>query len=123
LEPRAGEPRERVGLLARRRNLAPHPLGGLDRRQHAQRRVVVVVRQTVERRAVGERRLGMTAEQLVPYLAPALPRPLGLGGANLRVEREDPPLPVEQRQLVHSPTTTRATPRSEERRGGKEWRR
>ena len=63
----------------------------------------------------------MRCEQLLSHLAPVHPRPSGLRiRADLRVQREDPPLPVEQRQLVHEArlvTPAWATLRTVVRRG------
>ena len=72
-------------------------LHGLDRRLEAELRVVREVRGL----ATDARRLRVRAVELRPHLAPPPPARLGIvGRAHLRVEPEDPPLPVEQGKLV-----------------------
>src|SRR6185437_12879497 len=103
LEGGAGEAGERVRLLARGGDLAALGLGGLDGRLHAQVGPVVEVRHAGERgaRLLGERRLRVRAEQLVAHAAPATPPRSGVAGcADVGVQLEDLPLPVEQGQPV-----------------------
>ena len=77
----------------------------LDGREDSERPVVVVERQPGERGSLSgrERGLRVGAEQSVPDLTPALPAGSRIGvGADVGIELEDPPLPVEQGQLVHA---------------------
>src|SRR5581483_11333611 len=100
-EVRAGEAGERdlaprAAADAEARRLGGRHLGG-----RPQRRVVV----EVAGRRADARRLRMRRIELAPHLAPAAPPGRGVGGgAHLRVQREDPALPVQElEQLVHRP--------------------
>src|SRR5204863_9590331 len=67
--------------------------------QEAGGRVVLEVREPLESRPVlgQQRRAGMAHEQLVADRAPARPCDRRIvRGADLRIQREDPPLPVEE---------------------------
>src|SRR4051812_23777127 len=97
LETRLREPRESVGALAARLDLVVLGLPVEDLREHAERRIVVEEGKAGERLALrlGDRRLGMTAEEVVPDGAPALPRAGGFRRrADLLVQPRHAPSPV-----------------------------
>src|SRR5207302_11270765 len=97
------EPREADPRAGAARNLEQARLGRLDVGQEAQLRVVREVRKAAETSPslLGERRLWMRAEELVAHLAPEEPRLRRVRRmADLRVQLEDPPLPVQEVERV-----------------------